>query len=168
LPETNRRIGRYGRADPPNVDQYQRIADRVRGGDIRLKINTVINRFNLNETIGGEISSFRPFRWKIFQAKQVFGQNDVGFENLAVSAAEFNEYVTRNRRLVQTDFVIVPETADDMTGSYVMIAPNGCFFDITLGYHRYSRPILEVGILEAFRDVEFSQDKFVKRGGLYA
>jgi len=37
-----------------------------------------------------------------------------------------------------------------------------------LGYHRYSRPILEVGLSEAFRDVEFSQDKFVKRGGLYA
>jgi len=63
--------------------------------------------------------------------------------------------------------VIVPETADAMTDSYAMIAPNGCFFDNSRGAYCYSRPILEVGIVEAFQDVEFDADKFLKRGGLY-
>ena len=54
-----------------------------------------------------------------------------------------------------------------MTDSYAMIAPNGCFFDNSRGVYRYSRPILEVGLLAAFGDVGFSQDKFIKRGGLY-
>jgi radical S-adenosyl methionine domain-containing protein 2 len=48
-----------------------------------------------------------------------------------------------------------------------MIAPNGCFFDSAGGMHHYSRPILEVGVVEAFRETIFDADKFASRGGLY-
>jgi radical S-adenosyl methionine domain-containing protein 2 len=81
--------------------------------------------------------------------------------------AEFEDFVEQHRRLVPSGIAVVPETVDDMTGSYAMIAPNGCFFDSARGGHRYSKPILEVGIARAFHDVTFDAEKFAKRGGLY-
>ena len=87
---------------------------------------------------------------------------------MEVSRQEFLAYIERNRRSVGNDVVVVPESADDMTASYAMIAPNGCFFDNGSGFYRYSRSIVEVGLLPAFEDVEFSQARFLKRGGQYA
>ena len=166
--DLNRRIGRCGRGSPPDFEHYQALAQSVRGAGIRLKINTVVNRLNLKEDIGPSITRMSPFRWKLLQAKCIIGQNDADFGDLAVSAHEFLAYVERNRRSAGSDVVVVPESADDMTSSYAMIAPNGCFFDNGSGSYRYSRPIVEVGLLKAFGEVEFSQDRFIKRGGLYA
>ena len=63
---------------------------------------------------------------------------------------------------------MVPETNDLMTGSYVMVDPAGRFFDNVAGHHTYSRPILEVGVEEALRDVSIAPEKFLSRGGSYA
>ena len=54
-----------------------------------------------------------------------------------------------------------------MTGSYVMVDPAGRFFDNASGAHTYSRPILEVGVEEAFRQVSVDSRRFLSRGGLY-
>ncbi len=165
--ETNNAIGRCGGIFRPDARSYEVLAQLIRAAGIRFKVNTVVNRLNLSENLGDLVAVLRPFRWKLFQVKQVIGQNDKTFEELAISVAEFQDFVARNRRLVPPSVAVVPETADDMTGSYAMIAPNGCFFDSTSGFHRYSRPILEVGIVEAFQDVTFDSEKFVKRGGSY-
>lgn len=165
--ETNNAIGRCGKKFRPDAQFYLALAHQIKTADIRLKINTVVNHLNLSENVGDLVALLQPFRWKLFQVKQVIGQNDKTFAELAISVAEFEDFVARNRRLVPSSVAVVPETADDMTGSYAMIAPNGCFFDSTSGCHRYSRPILEVGIIEAFQDVAFDADKFVNRGGLY-
>jgi radical S-adenosyl methionine domain-containing protein 2 len=167
-PSVNAEIGRCGRGSPPGLDHYLSLAGMVRAAGIRLKVNTVVNRLNVHEDIGAGIARLAPFRWKLLQAKRIFGQNDAHFESLAVTDLEFSAYVERNRRSVGSGVVVVPETADDMTASYSMIAPNGCFFDNSPGFYRYSRPIVEVGLLEAFSEVEFSEDQFLKRGGLYA
>ena len=166
--DTNRRIGRCGRGSPPDFNHYLTVSDRVHRAGSRLKVNTVVNRMNVNEDIGSQIAALGPFRWKILQAKRVFGQNDGAFGRVEVNDEEFRAYVERNRRSVGPSVVIVPETAEEMTSSYAMIAPNGCFFDNSLGYYRYSRPIGEVGLIEAFNDVVFSEQKFMNRGGLYA
>jgi len=165
--KTNDAIGRRSKNFQPDAQFYLTLARLIRTADVRLKINSVVNRLNLFENLGGLVAALLPFRWKLFQVKQVIGQNDTTFADLAISVPEFEGFVARNRRLVPSSVAIVPETSNDMTGSYVMIAPNGCFFDSTSGCYRYSRPILEVGIVEAFQDVVFDADKFVKRGGLY-
>lgn len=164
---TNAAIGRCGKGFRPDAQFYRTIAQRIREAGIRLKINSVVNRLNLSENLGTLVAALMPFRWKLFQVKEVIGQNHKTFAELAISVAEFEDFVAHNRRLVPPAVTVVPETADDMTGSYAMIAPNGCFFDSASGCHRYSRPILDVGIVEAFQDVTFDADKFVKRGGVY-
>jgi radical S-adenosyl methionine domain-containing protein 2 len=140
---------------------------RIEATGIRFKVNTVVNRLNLSENLGDLVALMLPFRWKLFQVKEVIGQNEKTFSDLAIRRTEFGGFVARNRRLVPSTVTVVPETANDMSGSYAMIAPKGCFFDSASGPHRYGRPVLEVGIVEALRDVAFDADKFVKRGGLY-
>jgi radical S-adenosyl methionine domain-containing protein 2 len=51
-----------------------------------------------------------------------------------------------------------------MTGSYVMVDPAGRFFDNTAGTHMYSRPINEVGVDAALREVSIDPDRFRLRG----
>jgi radical S-adenosyl methionine domain-containing protein 2 len=48
-----------------------------------------------------------------------------------------------------------------------MIDPLGRFFSNAGGRLRYSQPILEVGVADAFRQVSFDVDRFEARGGLY-
>ena len=54
-----------------------------------------------------------------------------------------------------------------MMGSYIMIDPEGRFFDNHAGEHHYSKPILEVGVEEAFSSVYYDPVKFLVRGGSY-
>ena len=63
--------------------------------------------------------------------------------------------------------VLVPESNDLMTGSYVMVDPAGRFFDNVAGGHSYSRPIIEVGVEQALKDVSVDVEKFLSRNGLY-
>jgi radical S-adenosyl methionine domain-containing protein 2 len=166
-PETNKAIGRFSESFQPDAQFYLTLGGCVKTAGIRLKINTVVNRHNLAENLGGLVSDLQPFRWKLFQVKKVIGQNHENFDDLANSTAEFEDFVMRNRRRLAPGITMVPETARTMSGSYAMIAPNGCFFDSAAGFHRYSRPILDVGVAEAFQDVAFDADKFVNRGGSY-
>ena len=63
--------------------------------------------------------------------------------------------------------MIVPETQEDIYGTYSMIGPNGCFFDNSRGSYRYSRPIVSVGIETAWPDICFSLERFRERQGDY-
>ena len=63
--------------------------------------------------------------------------------------------------------VLVPESNDLMTGSYVMIDPAGRFFDNVSGTHAYSRPINQVGVDAALSEVSVDPNKFRLRDGLY-
>lgn len=52
-----------------------------------------------------------------------------------------------------------------MLESYVMIDPNGRFFQNALGQssYRYSRPILDIGVEHAFASVGMEPAKFCAR-----
>ena len=97
----------------------------------------------------------------------IIGQNDGDVDELLVDADKFQEFVAKNQHLENDKLQIVPENNDAMTGSYVMIDPEGRFFSNVDGTYLYSSPILKVGILEAFDEIEFNIDKFEKRKGRY-
>ena len=48
-----------------------------------------------------------------------------------------------------------------------MVDPAGRFFDNVSGAHSYSRPINDVGVDEAVRDVSVDRGNFISRDGLY-
>ena len=46
-----------------------------------------------------------------------------------------------------------------MTGSYLMIDPEGMFFSNVNGKYKYSSPILQVGVDQAFSEIDFQYTK---------
>lgn len=125
--------------------------------DLQLKVNTVVNKLNLQEDMTPVIRRLAPGKWKVLQMLPL--QN----RNLAVSDAEFQEFVGRHDSL--RDIMSV-EDNDSMTESYIMIDPLGRFYQNTPagqgGYH-YSRPIVEVGARQAFAEMSWSESKFLSR-----
>ena len=166
-PQTLSRIGRTARSGPMSNDEYLRTIDVLRRHGVRIKVNTVITRFNLYEDLKDFILEARPERWKIFQVLPVVGQNDLKVGEFEITDDEFDRYVRKSRRVEEHGVRVVPESNDLMTGSYVMVDPAGRFFDNVAGSHTYSRPIIKVGVEEALKQVSVDATKFLSRDGLY-
>ena len=164
-PRTHHRSGRATKDGPLPTTVYAEICRDVKRHGIRLKVNTVISRHNWKERLSGFIRIAQPERWKIMRALPVEGQNDGGAGSFEVTDEQYAAYLERNRSV--NGVTIVPEDNDQMLGSYVMIDPRGCFFDNTTGRYAYSKPILQVGIMDALKDVTVDHAKFVARGGYY-
>ena len=164
---TLRRSGRTTSSGPMRECDYLNAIDILRQHGVRIKVNTVVSQETLREDLPGFIVRARPERWKLLQVLPVKGQNDNVVDPFLVSSDEFESYVERSRRVQTYGITVVPESNDLMTGSYVMVDPAGRLFDNVSGIHTYSRPILEVGVEEAFGDVSVDFRKFLSRDGLY-
>ena len=159
--------GRTTRAGPLTEDDYLGVIDMLKERGIRLKINTVVTRCNCGEDLTDFIARARPERWKLLQVLPIRGQNDGLVDDQVITPEQFAGYVARNRGVEAMGVAVVPESNDLMTGSYVMVDPAGRFFDNVAGIHVYSRPINEVGVATALREVSVDPDKFRLRDGRY-
>lgn len=166
-PERLKRIGRVASGGPLSRQALLGAIEDIRRRGIRLKINTVVTAETWDDELGSFIALVQPERWKILQALLVAGQNEENFDRFAIDHAQFEAYVERNAPLAADGVVVVAESNDLMRGSYVMVDPAGRFFDNVQGKHNYSRPILDVGVEEALRDVVVDQHTFQRRGGSY-
>ena len=160
-------MGRTTRAGPLSETDYLRIMDMLKQRGIRLKVNTVVTRSNYDEDLTGFIINAHPERWKLLQVLPVRGQNDGLVDHFVITREEFDSYVSRNRYVESAGIVVVPESNELMTGSYVMVDPAGRFFDNVAGTHVYSRPINQVGVDTALREISVDPDRFRLRDGLY-
>jgi radical S-adenosyl methionine domain-containing protein 2 len=108
----------------------------------------------------------KPKRWKILQALPIMGQNDTKIGPLMITEGQLHKFIQRHAELSNCTNII-PESNDDMTGSYAMVDPEGRFFDNSKGKHTYSSPITEVGSRIAIQQVSYDFGKFVARRGIY-
>lgn len=167
-PEKLEHLGRAIHGNIPiSEEEYLRIIRDIKWHGIRLKINTVVTSITWQEDFTSFIRLAKPERWKLLQALPVKGQNDAHIADFEVSTEQFEAYVQRNRTVENDGISVVPESNELMTESYVMIDPAGRFFDNVRGIYTYSRPILEVGVEEALKDVLIDPERFRERGGKY-
>ncbi|MES2394893.1 MAG: viperin family antiviral radical SAM protein [Bacteroidota bacterium] len=165
--ETNTSSGRaLASRQPIAKEQYRLLIEQARRLGMRIKINTVVHQLNWQEPLWELMAEVKPERWKIFQVLPVAGQNDLHYEDYSISHEKFGAFLNLNEKAKQFT-TIVPETNQLMRASYVMIDPAGRFFDNDSGKHRYSQPILSVGIDNAIEQIKFDSEKFNERGGLY-
>lgn len=134
---------------------------------VRLKLNTVLTRLNCDEDMTQLVIQIRPERWKVFQVLPIAGQNDGKVDDLLITGQQFSDFVHYHQQSLPSDIVLVPENNEAMSGSYAMIDPLGRFFDNISGKHQYSDPILEVGVEQAWQQIEFLPERFEARGGNY-
>ena len=98
----------------------------------------------------------------------ISGQNDKANE-IIPSDQEFKYFIENNKtRAKKLGVKIIIEENDDMMGSYLMISPDGRFFNNTEGEHRYSASILDVGIKEALKQTPLFREIFYNRDGDYS
>lgn len=158
-PAINRRIGRVDRKS--QVLNLADLADIIHAGreinpEMRLKINTVVNALNHTDDLGDAIRAFEPDKWKILRVLPVIS------DTLAVTDREFSAFLNRHRSL---EAIISAEDNLDMVESYIMIDPQGRFFQNALdgqGY-RYSAPINVAGANAAFGQIRWQAAKFLAR-----
>lgn len=166
-PDTHAALGRAdqgGKTLP--VERYIDLAHAAHDMGIIVKINTVVTTINHGEDMAALIRELAPERWKILQAAPVEGQNDKFIADLTPDRDTFDTYVARHEEaLAGSGIRLVAEPIDMIRGSYIMVDPQGRFFDSTTGTHHYSDPILEIGMDAAFAQVSFDLDKFHARAG---
>jgi radical S-adenosyl methionine domain-containing protein 2 len=141
------------------------VAHNFLDAGVRLKVNTVVTRLNIDEVLLPLIAEMEPERWKVMQVLEIKGEN-AEFRDLAVGNTEFESYVRRNSPPPDGVTMIVEENSA-MTESYVMVDPMGRFIGNGGGFYQVSRPILQVGVHAALADVSYSWSKFERRGGFY-
>ena len=158
-----------GRGNGNHVIQSIALFDKLHQYGIRIKLNTVVTGLNFQENMSDFVRRVRPERWKIFQVLPVQGQNDGSVEELLISPQQFQEFVERHQPLINEGFQVIPESNDLMKDSYVMVNPQGQFYNITKNNgHSYSSPILKVGVSAALAQVGWNIDAFLRRGGIYS
>ena len=131
------------------------------------KLNSVITSYNYKEDMSDFVLSLGVNRWKIFQVLPVEGENDEDIENLVISMNEFKEFVNKHISLRRYGIDVVGEDNDNMTNSYLMINPEGQFYQNASGKYIKSESIIKVGIESALEQISFQYSKFIERGGAY-
>lgn len=156
--QTNKAIGRFYRK---HIDYYDLI-DMIKSFGFKLKINTVVNKFNEDESMQDFITWANPDRWKIFDTLKVEGQNDEQFDEIGTSFFGFHKFVKNHKHPS-----MVVEDNLKMKGSYLLIDPQGRFFENSRGKHTYSSPIQNNAISKCLSEINLDRDMFVERGGIY-
>lgn len=141
--------------------------DRCRSRGIRMKLNTVVCKPNLDDDMMELVLKLRPERWKIFEVLPVDGQNDGDVDDLLLDEGEFQTWVDRHASIVDEGIQFVPESNELMRGSYAMMDALGRFYSNSEGGHTYGPSILEIGVREAWEQNCFFEDRFHNRGGIY-
>lgn len=72
-------------------------------------------------------------------------------------------------KFIQTNKHLNPiiESNERTNDSYLMVSPNGKFFQNSFGEYYYSDSILKIGVRKAFEQIKFSFDNFKSRGAEY-
>ena len=141
--------------------------NRCRSRGIRMKLNTVVCKANLDDDMTELVLKLRPERWKIFEVLPVDGQNDGDVDDLLLDEGEFQTWVDRHAWIANEGIQFVPESNELMRGSYAMMDALGRFYSNSEGGHAYGASILEVGVRDAWEQNCFFEDRFHSRGGVY-
>lgn len=163
--DKNHLIGRRNKSTSHQVN-YKELIYSVQYYNYKLKINTVVNDVNIEEDFTEFMLYALPQRWKILQALKIDGQNDKDFDQISCSDENFNFFVNRHKRSLP-NINIVPENNDMMTGSYLLIDPQGRLFDNTKGTHTYSDSLVYTDFNICLSQVSYNRKTFIQRGGIY-
>ncbi|KAI9858942.1 MAG: hypothetical protein M1813_007244 [Trichoglossum hirsutum] len=161
--ETNVRIGRGTGA---HLETVIRLSQLCRKYGIKFKVNTVVNRFNFEEDMNEGIRQIRPFRWKCFQVLVIEGENDS--DSTLRNALEFTITDEEFERFCEThsdNECFVAEPNNIMKSSYLILDEYMRFLNKGTGSPTQS--ILEVGVKEALKHVNWDKRSFYERGGIY-
>lgn len=154
-----KQIGRITRSgNVLSVERLKSIFQQVKrhSPTTELKINTVVNQFNSREDFTALITDLQPNKWKVLRVLPVFDSIQT------ISDQQFETFVERHQRVA---YCMSVENNESMTNSYLMLSPDGAFFQNGNGSTGYfkSRPLLTTSIDVALAEAGFDALKFAQR-----
>ncbi|OLS18911.1 MAG: Anaerobic sulfatase-maturating enzyme [Candidatus Heimdallarchaeota archaeon LC_3] len=152
---------RLGRGTGGHVERSLRVADLLEKNDIIIKLNTVVTSLTWNEDMNWLVDKVNPKRWKVFQILPILGENDDAADMIVTPKqyTHFTEVHKKNNPVIERN--------ENMKGGYVMIDPEGRFFNNDTGILTHGPSILDVGVEKAFEFSTFSYSTFLGREGNY-
>ena len=157
--DVQQKIGRAtasGKVLPP--ERLQSIFQQVKTVSplTELKINTVVNQFNTEEDFNALMEAIQPNKWKVLRVLPVFDSIQT------ISDQQFDAFVERHQSV---SHLMSVENNDSMTNSYLMLSPDGSFFQNGSGSQGYfkSRPLIYTPIETALAETGFDVAKFAQR-----
>jgi len=169
-PETNILIGRTENGSGKHIGRVLHVADLCRQHNIKVKINSVINRHNWQEDMNSSIEEISPVRWKVFQVLLLDGENtgkDTGSlrdaRELVITDEQFQAFLDRHKHQPS----LVPESNEVMKDSYLLLDEEMRFLNCCDSGKRPGRSLLNVGVEEALKDAGFDEKAFFERGGVF-
>ncbi|XP_010850339.1 PREDICTED: radical S-adenosyl methionine domain-containing protein 2 [Bison bison bison] len=165
--QVNVLIGR-GQGKKNHVENLQKLRTWCKEYRVAFKINSVINRFNVDEDMKEQITALNPVRWKVFQCLIIEGENSGEdalreAERFVISDEEFEAFLDRHKDVS----CLVPESNQKMRDSYLILDEYMRFLNCRNGRKDPSKSILDVGVEEAIKFSGFDEKMFLKRGGKY-
>lgn len=172
---TNAKIGRCAKSNQGRQISPEKIAEifrraRAANPGIECKLNTVVNAENCGENLHAAVKTIAPDRWKVFQMLPLADTREISGKQapLKITEEQFHGFLSRHGEFAR---IMSPENNDEMTDSYVMIDPQGRFYQNEAAGENYrhavSGPVWKTGAVKAFRQINFAADKFVKRYPVY-
>jgi len=157
--DTNIKIGRSSQNIVLDLNHWQNVSTAIHESNIKLKINTVVSKFNLNEDLTPLYLSTNPNRIKLFQVHIVKGVNE-HINNASISKDEFLNYCEKYDKF---SHILVKEPLESMENSYLMINPKGEVVINDRGsYHRYDN-CLKKRLGEIIPTLPLNADKYNSR-----
>jgi radical S-adenosyl methionine domain-containing protein 2 len=154
--DNNLKIGRLQKESSLEISQIFKNIEMFRSFNkkIKIKINTVVNKYNYNEYLGDFISLINPDKWKVFQALSI------NIQEIHCSNSQYEIFLKKHEKLKVSTYA---ENNDEMTDSYIMIDPYGRFYQNTKGTYIYSKSILDVGEDEINKCINVDMNKYNNR-----
>ena len=144
--DTNMLLGRSRGKKVIDYETLKHLCLAVKANGIRLKINTVVSKLNLNEDIVPLLKDVCPDRVKFLQMLP----SEVGAKEFAITKEEFTQYLKKYQ-----DFDIVAESSDEISNSYMIVDSSGFLANNNLHIDKqYSA--LEQPIGEIVQNIKFS------------
>lgn len=159
-PTTLKKLGRCSsKGKILNYESFKNIVFYIKkiNPSINIKINTVVNKINLYETIFKIEREIPIDRWKFLKIKE-FEANEKYNSELLINYKEYYRFVKRNYRIFGEEIL-----EDDLTHSYIIIDNVGNLLDNQGNTYKIIGNLLEEDFAKLFSLLPLNKEKYFSR-----
>jgi len=158
--DINYRIGRMCNKQIITCEEYEELCKTIKSHGIRLKINTVVSKLNLNENFSDFYEKTSPDRIKIFQVLKPNSNLKNAYDDLLITKQEFYNFIKRHIAFSQK---IIAEDNDAMTNAYYILDSECRFLDNKTGIKSPSLAKNSISVEDALTYIKMDYDKYKSR-----
>jgi len=156
--ETNRMIGRHSKSKTLDLNKTISLLEYAKSKHIRVKINTVVSKLNLNENLNILYERFPFDRIKLLQIRINKNCNESSM-NHSITFEEFNHYCSK----VNPYQTLIVESEQDIECAYIVIDPQGYLVTNKNGEHQKVGQVIKHSLQDLILQAGINYKTFSKR-----